>query len=167
MNSHLERLRKELESTLSGVSPAQLAKTPEGKWSPAQVLEHLWLTYKNTNRGLAKCLQSGAPLATAGTFKHRVKAFVVVNLKYLPSGNKAPERAVPQGTPCDEVLRSIFSELVEMDGRFAECEKKFGRVTNILDHPILGPLTVPQWCTFHWLHGRHHARQIRQRLGDF
>lgn len=165
MNSHLERLRKELESTLAGTTPAQLTKSPEGKWSPAQVVEHLWLTYKNTNKGLTKCLESGTPLATTGTFKHRVKAFVVVNLKYLPNGNKAPERALPQGIPCDEVMRSIYPELAEMDARFAECEKKFGPGTKILDHPILGPLSAPQWRVFHLLHGQLHARQIRERLG--
>jgi uncharacterized protein DUF1569 len=165
MNSHLERLRKELESTLSGVTPVELAKAPEGKWSSEQVLEHLWLTYKNTNKGLAKCLQGGAPLATVGTFKHRVKTFVVVSLRYLPNGNKAPERALPQGVPCDDVLRSIYPELAEMDARFAECEKRFGPRTKILDHPILGPLSAPQWRVFHLLHGQHHARQIRGRLG--
>ena len=26
-------------------------------------------------------------------------------------------------------------------------------------------LTIPEWLRFHWIHGRHHARQIRARLG--
>jgi hypothetical protein len=165
MNSHLERLRKELESTLTGVTPVQLANTPEGKWSPALVLEHLWLTYKNTNKGLAKCLEKGAPLATPATLSHRVKTFVVVGIQFLPGGAKAPERAVPREAACDEVLSSIFPELKQMDSSLAECERKFGSSTKILDHPVLGPLTARQWQTFHWVHGRHHARQIRERLG--
>ena len=165
MNSHLERLRKELESALAGATPAQLANAPEGKWSPALVLEHLWLTYTNTNKGIAKCLEKGAPLATAATFRHRVKTFVVVGLQFLPGGAKAPERAVPRGAPSDEVLHSIFSEIRKMDSGFTECENKFGSKAKLLDHPVLGPLNVRQWRTFHWVHGRHHAQQIRERLG--
>ena len=164
MNSNLERLRKELEGAMAGSTPTELASGPEGKWSPAQVLEHLWLTYKNTSKGLSKCLEKGAPLATRATFIHRVKTFVVVRLKYLPAGAKAPERATPRGTPSSEVLRSFFSEIQQMDSGLTECERKFGTTTKILDHPVLGPLTVNQWRTFHWVHGRHHARQIRERL---
>jgi hypothetical protein len=26
-------------------------------------------------------------------------------------------------------------------------------------------LTADQWRRFHWIHGRHHARQIRERVG--
>jgi hypothetical protein len=165
MNSHLERLRKELEGAMAGATPAELASGPEGKWSPVQVLEHLWLTYKNTSRGLSKCLEKGAPLATRATFIHRVKTLVVVRLKYLPGGAKAPERATPRGTASNEVLRSIFPEIQQMDSGLAECERKFGANTKIMDHPVLGPLTVHQWRTFHWVHGRHYARQIRERLG--
>ena len=125
----------------------------------------MWLTYKNTNKGIEKCLEKGTPLATPPTLTHRVKAFVVVGLKYLPGRSKAPERATPRGTPSDEVLRSIFPEIQQMDSGLAECERKFGVNAQILDHPVLGPLTVKQWRIFHWVHGRHHARQIRERLG--
>jgi hypothetical protein len=30
----------------------------------------------------------------------------------------------------------------------------------VLDHLILGPLTAAQWRKFHWIHGRHHVKQI-------
>jgi hypothetical protein len=33
-----------------------------------------------------------------------------------------------------------------------------------MDHPFLGPLTASQWRKFHLVHGRHHARQIRERM---
>jgi hypothetical protein len=26
-------------------------------------------------------------------------------------------------------------------------------------------LTAGEWRKFHWVHGRHHARQIRERIG--
>ena len=52
---------------------------------------------QNTNRGLAKCVEQGAPLATRATWKQRVATVLVVNLGYLPAGRQAPERVYPAG----------------------------------------------------------------------
>src|ERR1022692_2704648 len=99
MISYLERLRQELEDAVGNGSASDLGVAPAGKWSAAQILEHLFLTYKHTSRGLIKCLEQGAPLATPATLKHRFATLLVVNLGYMPGGRKAPERAIPQGMP--------------------------------------------------------------------
>jgi DinB superfamily len=164
MDSYLERLRQELENAMAGATPARLGNGPAGKWTPAQVLEHLFLSYHHTSKGLAKCLEKGTPLATAGTLRDRVRAFVVVDVGYFPSGRKAPERAEPRGMPAEEVQRALVPEIQQMDAGLTECERKFGARTKLLDHPVLGPFTARQWRKFHWVHGRHHARQIRERL---
>ena len=166
MHSYLERLRRELEHAIAGANPASLEYVPDGKWSPAQILEHLLLTYQGTNKGATRCLEKGSSLASAGTFADRVRAFAVVNLGYFPSGRKSPERAVPRGMPGDRVQSAIFAAIQEMDAGLAECERKFGPSTKLMDHPVIGPLSVQQWRKFHWVHGRHHARQIRERLGS-
>lgn len=165
MDSYLERLRQELETTMTVAGSERMNSGPPGKWTPAQVLEHLFLTYRGTNVGLAKCLEKGAPQARAVTFKDQVRTFVVVNLACLPTGRKAPERATPKGMPAEDVQRAILAEIQKMEVGFAECGRKFGPRMKILDHPVLGPLNVDQWRKFHWVHGRHHARQIRERLG--
>ena len=165
MNSYLERLRQELEDAIGGASPSALAQAPAGKWNAAQILEHLFLTYKNTNRGMAKCLERGAPLATRATLKQRVATLLVVNLGYLPGGRKAPERATPRGMSPEDVQQAIAPELQKMGSGLDDCERRFGARTKIMDHPILGPLTAEEWRKFHWVHGRHHAQQIRQRVG--
>ena len=54
MNSYLERLRVELEDAASGASADALVQAPAGKWNATQILEHIFLTYKVTNRGLGK-----------------------------------------------------------------------------------------------------------------
>src|SRR3982074_3313181 len=107
MDSYLERLRQELEDAIAGASPSALAQAPVGKWNAAQILEHLFLTYKNTNRGFAKCLEQSTPLVTRAKLKHRVAALLVVNLGYVPAGRKAPERAMPRGMPLAEVQQAI------------------------------------------------------------
>jgi hypothetical protein len=165
MDSYLERLRQELEDAIRGASPSGWAQAPAGKWSAAQILEHLFLTYKNTNRGLAKCLEQGAPLATRATLMQRVATLLVVNLGYLPGGRKAPERTTPRGMSPEEVQQAIAPELQRMGSGLDDCERRFGARTKIMDHPFLGPLTADEWRKFHWVHGRHHARQIRERIG--
>jgi len=166
MNSYLERLRQELEDAIAGASLSTLVQAPAGKWTAAQILEHLFLTYKNTNRGMAKCLEQGAPLATRATLKQRVATLLVVNFGYMPAGRKAPERATPRGMSPEEVQQGVAPELQRMASGLDDCERRFGARTKIMDHPFLGPLTADEWRKFHWVHGRHHARQIRERIGE-
>src|ERR1700687_5800081 len=126
MDSYLERLRQELEDAIGDASPSILAQAPLGKWNAAQILEHLLLTYKGTNRGLAKCLEQGTPLVTRATVKHRVAALLVVNLGYVPAGRKAPERATPRGMPLGEVRQAIAPELQRMGSGLEDCEGRLG-----------------------------------------
>jgi hypothetical protein len=165
MDSYLERLQKELEDTMAGATPADLAKSPAGKWNSGQILEHLYLTYKGTNQGIAKCLATGAPLASCATLKQRLQGFVVLDLAYFPGGRESPDRVIPRGLPCEEVSRALLPEIQQMKSGLADCESRFGPRTRVFDHPVLGPLTSTQWRKFHLVHGRHHARQIRQQLG--
>jgi hypothetical protein len=173
MDSYLERLRREIDNVLAGTNAGDLAKAPPGKWNAAQILEHLYLTYRGTNRGLEKCLVSGTLLAApvklppklSAQLKDRFATFLVVNLGYIPEGRKAPERAIPRGMPVEEVENALAAELQQLGLALNECERKFGTRAKVMDHPFLGPLTAQQWRKFHWVHGRHHIRQIRQRMG--
>ena len=166
MGSHLDRLRAALEGVLAKASGEDLEKAPAGKWNSAQILEHLYLTYNGTNKGIAKCVAEGKPLATKASVKHRFRRLVVVGIGYMPGGAKAPERSKPKGMLGGEVRGTILAEMEKMAAGLDECEKRFGVRTKIIDHPILGPLTADEWRKFHWVHGRHHARQIRERVRE-
>jgi hypothetical protein len=165
MSSYLERLYHELEDATRGASGLVLAQGPSGKWNPAQILEHLYLTYKQTNRGLRACLDQGAPVATRSTLKDLFATTLVLRVGHIPVGRKSPARVEPRGLPPDEVREVLNAELVKMAATLDDCERRFGARAKIMDHPFLGPLTVEQWRRFHWVHGRHHARQIRERIG--
>jgi len=164
MESYLERLPAELEAAIQGANDEAMQKAPSGKWSSTQILEHLYLSYTGTNKGIARCLAGGKPLATSATMKQRVRKLVVIGLGHLPEGIKAPEMVVPYGQRLDDVRKNIFAEIQKMAAGLDECERRFGAGTKIMDHPILGPLTAEQWRKLHWVHGRHHARQIRERI---
>jgi len=162
MDAYLQRLQDAIASATLGMSAEDLTRHPEGKWSTAQVLEHLYLTYTGTVKGCERCLQAGKPLARTPILKDRMKAFVVTGLGYLPNGRKAPERSQPRGMLVDEVTREIGPRISAMDELITQCETRFGRRSRILDHPFLGPLTARQWRKFHWVHGRHHMKQIQE-----
>ena len=167
MDSYLKRLQEAITAVTRGMTPGELTRRPPGKWSVAEVLEHLYLSYTGTTRGFARCLEAGKPLASVPTLKQRFTIAAVTGAGYFPTGRKAPKQAVPKGTAAEIVLADIGPQITAMDEVIACCEARHGKRTRLLDHPILGPLTAKQWRKLHWLHGRHHIKQIqRVRAGS-
>ena len=80
----------------------------------------------------------------------------------MPGGVKAPAVAVPKGLPAENVRNEFGTKIMEMDAIIARCEERFGRRIHVLDHPIMGPLTAPQWRKLHVVHGWHHHTQLLQ-----
>jgi Protein of unknown function (DUF1569) len=160
MNAQLEKLKIAIDRAIEGMSAEDLCKSPQGKWSAAEVLEHLSLTYSGTVRGFEKCLQAGHPLATPIVLKQRLAILLVTRFGYLPSGRDAPATTRPKGTPAQQIANEIGRRVEEMDLAIAACENRYGGKVRLLNHPILGPLTADQWRRFHWVHGKHHLKQI-------
>jgi hypothetical protein len=158
----LEHLRDALLMAVEGLSEQQMNWHPPGKWCAAEILEHLYLTYTGTLKGLEKVMQAGKPLATRASMVHRGRTLLVIGLGYLPEGRKAPPTAFPRGLPAEQVRSEIATKIVKMDEILAECEARFGRRTKLLDHSILGPLSAAQWRKFHVVHGKLHEKQIRR-----
>ncbi len=163
----LEKLRHKIAATTAGLSAEKLAWRRPGKWSAAETLEHLYLTYTGTIKGFERVQESGRSSATVPTWRQRGRTLVVVGLGYMPGGRAAPPVARPRGLPPEKVLAEILLKIDEMDAVICRCEAKIGR-GKLLNHPVLGPLTGAQWRKFHLVHGLHHLRQIerlRQNLG--
>ena len=160
MDSLLEELKHAVESSVEGLSSAQLSWHPPAKWCAAEVLEHLYLTYTGTIKGFTKVLESGKPLVTRASMKQRMRTLVVVGFKHMPEGRQAPANTRPRGVPGVKVRSEVGAKIVEMDAIIAQCEARFGRGSLLLDHPILGPLSATQWRKFHFVHGRHHVKQL-------
>lgn len=160
MDSTLQLVQQAIESATSGMTAQQLAQHPEGKWSAAGILEHLSITYSGTALLMRRCLEGGKPLGSEPTLKQRLAVTLVTGWGYFPTGRPAPEFSRPQGLDGETALRTILENLAAMDTKLAECERRFGSVVKIADHPVLGPLTVPQWRRFHLVHTKHHMKQI-------
>jgi hypothetical protein len=149
-----------LESALAGISAEQFRWRPPNKWCAAEILEHLYLSYTGTSKGLERMLQAGRPSAAPATIGQRSRALFVLTFNYLPSGRQAPAPTRPKGLPPEQVRNGYAEKIAALDEMIVLCESRFGRDTPLLDHPFLGPLNGAQWRKFHLLHGRHHQKQI-------
>jgi hypothetical protein len=107
-------------------------------------------------------MAAGKPLGSRPSMDNRLRTFVVVGLGHMPDGVKAPAVTVPKGLPAAQVREEFGTKIAEMDAIIAQCEARFGGSVHVLDHPILGPLTAPQWRKLHVVHGQHHHRQLLQ-----
>jgi hypothetical protein len=160
MDSRMEKLKHAVELAIEGMSSEQLSWHPAGKWCAAEVLEHLYLTYSGTIKGFERVMEAGKPLATRASMAQRLRTLVVVGFNHMPSGRTAPATTRPRGLPAEKVRNEVGLKIVAMDAIIAQCETRFGRGVDLLDHPILGPLTATQWRKFHLVHGMHHAKQL-------
>lgn len=163
MHPRFAQLSVDLSSSIEGLRPEELSYKHDAHWSIAEILEHLYLSYTGTIKGFERCLQAGRSLALAPTPYHRCAAFLVTGLGYFPKGRPAPKQTIPKGLAVERVIADLPSAMAAMDEVATNCERKFGRSIRVLDHPILGPLTIEQWRKFHLVHGRHHLRQIVER----
>jgi hypothetical protein len=159
MHTKLGKLQTTIENAIHGMTPEDMSRRPADKWCAAEILEHLNLTYIGTAKNLEKCIANGKPGVTGDRRSKLVNRIVVTGLGYLPSGRKAPERALPIGTPAEKVRGEIMLNLARMDVAIMEAETRFGRQP-LANHPVLGPLTAREWRSFHLVHGKHHAKQI-------
>jgi len=88
VDSCLEQLQIAVASATTGMTADDLTRHPEGKWSAAEVLEHLYLSYTGTIKGCERCLQTGKSLARSPSWRDRLVTALVVGVGYLPRGRK-------------------------------------------------------------------------------
>jgi hypothetical protein len=168
MNQHLQRALDDIESATAGIPAKQLTEHAEGKWSAAEILEHLAMAFGSTAKVFERCAQKGKPIGDVPNLKQRFFATVVTDCGFFPPGRKAPHMVVPTGNLSgDAALESIRKNLLEMDKQLARCYEICGRKGWLANHPVLGPLTIDQWPKFHRVHTHHHMKQIRKMRSGY
>lgn len=159
----MRRCRDGIRSATRGLTAARAEASRPGRWSVAQILDHLDRTYTASIGGLERRLQRGRPEPRRIRLKQHLARLVVTRLGYFPTGLPAPDAVKPAGRPFAEVRAVIEPHLLVLDQRLTEVARAFGARTPVLNHPILGPFSVADWRRFHWVHTRHHLKQIRRR----
>ena len=151
-----------LDATRDGGAECSTRGDPN-KWSVAEIVEHLQRAYLGTAKGFERCLEKGAPIATAPSLKQRLQGFAVVRLGYFPVGREAPKHVIPTGAlDLHAVVDAVRRDLARLDTAAVRTREQFGSA-RVVDHPILGAFSVDQWLKFHLVHTRHHEKQIRAR----
>ena len=163
VNAHLDRcLAIVLDATKGGGDECRARRDPN-RWSVVEIVEHLTRAYSGTAKGFERCLEKNAPLATSTTFRQRMQQFALIGLGYFPEGRQAPKHIIPSGElDLNAVLDAVRRDLARLDESAIKTRGTLG-TGKMLDHPIIGALTVDQWLKFHEIHTRHHARQIAER----
>ena len=150
---------------LASRSDAEWHAAPAGKWNAAQIVEHLALGLEWSGKGFEDRRARDPMTRRPRTLLERLANLLVMGLGVFPPGRKAPKASVPAAYVPRASAEAHFREGVT---RFLELEHLLlpaRRYDLFVKHPRLGDLTIEEWVRFHVIHARHHAKQIRARVG--
>jgi len=131
-----------------------------GKWSRAELTQHLILTYE----GLVAELSGGPGIRVRfkGVKLLALRLFVLprfLRRGVFPPGVRSPKEVAPSGGDPDRAAaigRLEASCLAFEEAIAAGAARGNGRIT----HPFFGPLSLGQGVRFAEVHLRHHTRQL-------
>ena len=148
----------------AGRPEADWHRTPPGKWSPAQIVEHLAIGLDTTSRRFEERRSHDPMTRRPRGLAQWMAGLCVIRLGWHPPAFRAPEGTRPTVRP----------DLSAIERRFREGHARFLALARVLlpgrrddlfvKHPIIGDLTLEEWMRFHAVHCAHHAKQIRERL---
>jgi hypothetical protein len=149
----------EFLETARQVSPDKwLVPRAEGKWSPAQVTEHLAKAYEESQKLIAgtsairpfpKVLR---PLVGAAV------RWTILRTGRFPKG-RAPAPFLPSASPpAQDILCARLQEASDVFERSAENAHRAGQTT--FDHPFFGKFGVGEYAQLQAYHSVHHRSQL-------
>ena len=150
---------------LRGRAASEWERGPAGKWTPAQIVEHLAMGLTlSAETFLAR--KNHAPMTRrARTPAEKIARLFIFGFRWFPPGRKAPERTTPPPHIDRAAAEAHFLAGVEAWDQVDRTLLPERRSNLFVKHPRMGDLTVEEWMRFHVIHARHHARQIRERIG--
>ena len=167
MNPTFSQLQSEIASCLHELEVSQTQLRPPShsdKWSIQQIIEHLLLTYAETETALNARIVKGTPTRAKPSLTQRVAQFAVCRFGYFPSGRKAPPLVIPIATSSPlsgrQLAQATAERLERLDQRCVQAAELFGSTSRCASHIVLGPLSIDQWRSFQLIHGKHHLKQI-------
>ena len=165
MHHHLQQALEAIDSAVAPLGVETIGRPADGRWSIAEILEHLTLAYTYTANTIEKALVSGEARGGSPRPAQWLGRVLVINGGYFPRV-QAPERSRPTGSiPPDRSVAAIRDALTRLDATLTQASLRFGDAALVANHPYFAGLTVPQWRKFHWRHTVHHMRQVRARAG--
>lgn len=167
INAALRQHHEAFIACLLSIPVDQRAISRNGKWSPAQQLDHILRAVGPVNMalGLPKWflrLAFGKPNRIARTYDALVQRY----LEKLDAGGRASGRFVPPDTPDRSVERmsNDLRRLVDTLGRRVNRWSEHDLDATLLPHPLLGKLTLREMLYFTIYHVQHHQRLVERDL---
>lgn len=159
----LRRLESLILDPLQDVEGESWHRAPKGKWSLAQILTHLSigadLVATTLEHRVGKLGMKRRATRREAVFRH-----LLLGVGKFPPGSEAPERTVPEDRPDPELITAQFRMALERLEVMLEQWPEDRQLNVFVRHPVLGDLNLPEWIRFQYVHGRHHAGQIQERL---
>ena len=150
---------------LRGRADSEWERGPAGKWTPAQIVEHLALGL-TLSAATFQSRRNHAPMKRRRrTPAEQVARLFIFGLRWFPPGRKAPERTTPPPQIDRRTAEAHFLAGLEAWDQVDRALLPERRADLFVKHPRMGDLTVEEWMRFHVIHARHHAKQIQQRVG--
>ncbi|SDI42678.1 DinB family protein [Natribacillus halophilus] len=155
----IEDARKEVLAGVEDLTDEQLNReVEEGRWTIAQVLEHLFLIEKEMTRTIEK------ELAKEDNEPARKKKPIELTLERSGAEREAPEPFQPT---------SEFMTLAEIKERLDHSRATLMKALHVVEddailsqksakHPAFGTMDLEQWIEFIGLHERRHLKQIEE-----
>lgn len=146
-------------ATVQGVDPeAWQRSSAPGKWSPAEVTEHVALVYERT-RGL---LHSPSPGGVPRLLRPIIRYLYVrpiLRTGRFPANGKAPGAFRPSASPAktEDLCARLRATADEFE---ADVERLASQGEVAVDHPIFGRVKLADSLRFLALHTAHHRRQL-------
>lgn len=129
-----------------------------GKWSPAQVTEHVTLAYEKTRDLLANPPAGGVPWYLRPLVRYFYVRPILKTGKF-PANTKAPRQFRPSDAA--EPAGALLSRLESAAGGLErDLEGLASQGRSAISHPIFGRILLPDALQFQALHTAHHRRQL-------
>jgi hypothetical protein len=132
-----------------------------GKWSPAQVTEHVSLAYERTRELLTRPPGGGVPRLFRLLIRHFYVQPILKRGRF-PSKAKAPRPFQPSGAPAPAEALCARLEAAAR-GLEEDFEGQISAGKDVLDHPIFGRVTLVDALRFQAIHTAHHRQQLPGR----
>ncbi|PYO82584.1 MAG: hypothetical protein DMD37_03670 [Gemmatimonadetes bacterium] len=149
---------------LAGRSDADWQRAPAGKWTSAQIVEHLALGIEWSARKFVERRAKPPMSRRRRTPIEWLARQFILGLEWYPQGMTAPEGTRPAARVERAAAEARFRAGLELWERVVADLLPARRHDLFVKHPRLGDLTIEEWLAFHVSHARHHARQIRERV---
>lgn len=151
--------------TIRALPAQRLEVQPNGKWSPAQHLEHIRMSVQPVATALI--VPRGFLRWRFGTPNRPSRSYEALVARYkekLAVGGKAPARFAPRALSAAEVastsgvLMRLVNTLCKRAQRWSDADLD----RYILPHPLLGKLTVREVLFFTVYHVQHHMALVQR-----